>query len=431
MKLKKYIDIGASIAEDCSIHNTEGYTYSGIFNYENSPYGSVAVLNGSNYIQTTEFQQFIQNTGIFTISFRAKRDATNNTDYVFSASGLDGGGDLQGWFLYFNSSDYIYINIFADGDTIITAGLPLTGVTSTDWNTYSVVGDGTNINLYVNGIAKGQMGSITTANLGGTQHIAPTIGFSSSGMKGLIADVIICDWVWETNEITNFVNGAVFDKEQDIYVKWPLDSDSSADDESWKANNGASGYGFDGTVNGGPSLDYNDVTSSPAIKFTGSEDISLASDIVSSLDGKSELTFSAWVKPNGAGTIIDFIASGDAKFRITYKSNQSVMVTVTTSSGNSASNTSNIQLNDGVWNNLIAIVDLTNDVLRIFINGTEDDATYALTGEASFDDRGTAGYIGNDGSGDYFSGSVSDLKIYESVLTISQIKEVSNYCLGC
>lgn len=216
-KRQRYKNAGVYFAEECSIHRSETSVYVDMDTSVNTPYGTLLYFDGANYINTKNFQNFITQTGVFTISFKAKRDSAATFDTVMDSR--DANPNTFGWAVHFNNAGYLYVSAYNDDNVVFSGGLPF-GVDSTTWNSYSLVGDGSNIVFYVNGSSVGTISTITGANLGSDQTIPTTISSSIFPFSGLIDDIVIDDRVWSAQELTDYTNNDIFDYSKKIFEEY-------------------------------------------------------------------------------------------------------------------------------------------------------------------------------------------------------------------
>lgn len=430
MRISRYDKIGAFLSEDCTPNTSPASIYNGMSTTSSSAYGTLFDFDGTNSIQTPTFQHFIQRTGVFTIAFRAKLIGVTGTKIPMYS--LDGD---NGWTLYFLNADRLYMSAKNNAQGVIGVdyfNLSLGGgVTTTDWNDYVIIGDGTTVTLYVNGNEIDTM-AVATGNLTpdtGDQVQPTIIGAATNGVIGSLTSIVITPYMWSARDIENYTNLDEFDCEKDIYSKWELSSTTDTNDSSFKASNGDSSYGFDGAKVGTFSdTEFNDRLGQNALVFPGTAYLTFDSDIAQQLSGKSEISLSCWVKNTSGGTIIAIMAdSDDPLFEVTINSNGTISVTVTTDifAPDGVTVTSNIKIPDTEWHHILATVDLSSDAICIFIDGTADDSVHTGTGGSEFPpDFHTTSYLGtNADQSKTFTGTLSNIKLFEKTLSMQEGRE--------
>jgi len=194
----------------------------------------------------------------------------------------------------------------------------------------------------------------------------------------------------------------------------------------------ASGYGNNGTL-------YNFVspngwtTSTPysvigsgqgkyALSFDGADDYVLTNGLVLSKIAGNKLTLEVWAKPNFvSGQQYLFTKNGPYFLRLNGNKLEALILTEisgwTTHSGTKT-------LTAGNWHHLVATYDGTN--VNLYVNGQFDTSTPKngnLAGDGCAQiGRYTDGGC-NSGVGGYFNGTIDDVRIYSTALSIGEIQE--------
>jgi RHS repeat-associated protein len=162
-------------------------------------------FNGpSTYIKlngTEDGHAFIQNTGRFTIAAFIKLNNVNTRAEILSNGGSSG---LKGFRFMYETTGGSYgthqlrFNTIAGARTsAITLGEPYT-INDTNWHHVAVVGDGNNIQFYVDGVADGAPQTLTARSTGSSTYptlIAATVNPGNPtplvGMQGSIDEVMV------------------------------------------------------------------------------------------------------------------------------------------------------------------------------------------------------------------------------------------------
>src|SRR3989344_2629140 len=182
-----------------------------------------------------------------------------------------------------------------------------------------------------------------------------------------------------------------------------------------------------GTASGSPT--YTDGKIGKAISLDGSS----YANIASTPTPGSEITISAWIKPSSpSGTII---YRGDSSYRISYRfsvSSGKLRYAFSTSPGSNpdvtAISNGSIIVDGSAWTFVTTTYSSTDGSVKLYINGVAD-GTASRTGAINSTPAITN--IGADNpAGNYFSGSIDDLRIYSRALTPSEITELYNYTGG-
>jgi hypothetical protein len=137
-----------------------------------------------------------------------------------------------------------------------------------------------------------------------------------------------------------------------------------------------------------------------SFKFISSDTSQINLGDVTYLDGASELTLSAWVKPTAAGTAAaDAIFGKDGPTRgfylATYTGNKFRFFVSTTGSSNDSFN-SNASYTIGEWIHLAATWDGSN--MKIYINGSEDNTRTTTNATGTLQNNSNSFEIGNLGN---------------------------------
>jgi hypothetical protein len=203
--------------------------------------------------------------------------------------------------------------------------------------------------------------------------------------------------------------------------------DSSA---YWKFDEGSgaiasdsSGSGNDGMINGATWETINCKAGS-CLRFDGIDDYVLVTES-DSLNIDGDMTIEAWVYATGwsgqyPGIISKYWPSG--YLLGINNGSQSWSVWLRTTTGGFVSSASDEELVLNRWTHLAAVRG-TDNVVRIYINGTAQSWQPTLTG--SIVQAGTDVNIGRWG-GDYFAGIIDNLKVYDRALTEAEIQTHAN-----
>jgi len=178
----------------------------------------------------------------------------------------------------------------------------------------------------------------------------------------------------------------------------------------------SSGKGLAGTIAG--------ATSSPsgkfgrALSFDGVNDLVTVAD-ANPLDLAAGMTLEAWVKPtvsSGWRTVLLKERAGGLAYALYGSSdNGRPMTEILAGSTREARGTT--VLPAGQWSHIAATYD--KSTLRLYVNGTQV-ASAALAGTL-FNSPGALRIGGNSVWGEYFSGLIDEVRVYERALTAAEI----------
>jgi hypothetical protein len=288
-----------------------------------------------------------------------------------------------------------------------TAQLPLN-----TWSHVAATYDGTNLRLYVNGTLVGtraMSGQVTaTANplrIGGN-----TIW--GEYFAGRIDEVRIYNRPLAATEITRDMNAAIVSGLVAAYG-FEEASGTTATDTSGKGNNGTL-QGAARTANG---------RFGRALSFDGVNDWVTVAD-AASLDS-TRVTVEAWVYPTTLSgwrtTVLKERAGGLVYGLYAHDNAPNPAMTIAMSGvDQSASGSASLPLN--TWTHLAATYDGTT--IRLFVNGVQA-GTRAVSGSLAAS-TGPLRIGGNAVWGEYFSGRIDEVRIYNRALSAAEIQADMN-----
>jgi prepilin-type N-terminal cleavage/methylation domain-containing protein len=252
---------------------------------------------------------------------------------------------------------------------------------------------------------------IVTMN-GATQKatVAKSQVFSNSLRSSLMANLIS---EWKFDELTTAVQGSSIQDTWSGGNTGTLSTNSDGLDKIKTGSNCVSGncLSFDGTD------DY--------VYVSGSDSTS------SNLAITGAITLSAWVKFNNTSTSqfiigrgLAFASNGNYGYALTRLNSTSKIrfETYSTTAGDWLASTSTF--NDNNWHYVVGTWDGTINAAgkKIYIDGTLDSqgtSLISVIGQPSYEFR-----VGKDGAGNYkFNGLIDDVRIYNTAIPTSQIKE--------
>jgi len=183
--------------------------------------------------------------------------------------------------------------------------------------------------------------------------------------------------------------------------------------------------GHDGTLTNGPSWDTGSIDG--GLSFDGANDyVNVPYDANLSLTGG--MTFTAWVNTldtsGGYKAILatDVPGNGASNYWFGIENDELVFGFWAVESFRTVK-TSGSNLQSDTWYHLAASFDNATDVVRLYVDGTEvhmGTITYEPTTETA--DL----WIGHSVDGEYWSGTLDDVRIYDSVLGQAEISDIAN-----
>ena len=205
----------------------------------------------------------------------------------------------------------------------------------------------------------------------------------------------------------------------------------------WNFDEGSGTTAADSSGNGNTGTLYNTPTWTTSGMNGGGLNFAAASSQYvnlgtnSSLAGgsPSAITVSAWVKPTGSGyeeiaarrdgsslswmLWIDYTSDGRARFGTEVTSGPNPDYTVVSP-----------YITPGVWTHIVGVYSISDGVLRIYVNGVAAGTT---AGGGTINSSSQRTFIGADAwSGNYFNGTIDDVRIYNRALSASEVGRLYN-----
>lgn len=148
-------------------------------------------------------------------------------------------------------------------------------------------------------------------------------------------------------------------------------------------------------------------------------------------------TIACWLKTSAStGTVVSGSATTAGLFRagISISTGTFVASSRSTNAGTLYGRATVATYNDGTWHHVAGVVDIANDTIDLYVDGsliastTLTNGTIAWTTSATANDASAAVRIGQYNSGSYFNGSLADMRFYQRELVAADISDL--YALG-
>ncbi len=159
-----------------------------------------------------------------------------------------------------------------------------------------------------------------------------------------------------------------------------------------------------------------------ALKFDGGDD---SIDISGALQSSLPFTFSAWVKTNNAGVnaiLIQGNNANDTKVGIEVNGTNAHLRYQGTSSNENFAGTSVI--NDSEWHHIVGVFKSASD-RELFVDGVSEATNTNTLALPTFNNL-NIGFQEDQSPGNYFDGSIDDVRIYNRALSAGEIARMYN-----
>jgi len=398
-----------------------------------------------------------------------------NANSVISSISSSATGTVSGWIKYpstgstaymitFTSNTYQtqqqYLTIQKSSDEKATAQLKDRWILKTDnvvfspgnWYHYAVTQNGTEPKLYINGTeySSGNGATMTLyTGTNGTEWWPNLSGFNTVTMGGMIWNSLGTVYTnYGDQDLSNIsiFNSALTSSQVSTLFNFgtPQTAISFSPQAWWKLDNtttgiqDSSGNGNNGTNNGAtqvnssvaftpswkiptalaiPSINY---TSALKLESSNSESVAFSSSINTS----STTTFSMWLKPTSTNNQY-LLSTGSGVNGILIRNSKIYFYDFNAGSGFPQSSDISSTLADGNWHHLAITRD--NKSINFYLDGdTINLGTPAFTADFTSFNISDFGKTYNTGQGAYYNGEVSNLAIFNSVLSQPNIQTLYN-----
>ena len=200
--------------------------------------------------------------------------------------------------------------------------------------------------------------------------------------------------------------------------------------------------GTDGTLTNSGNTSASSVTgpggSYPlALSLDGTNDfISLTTGNAAVLQNVGAWTAAAWIKTSDSSSTIFSAQTSGTGFRAAIEITAGTFSTRSRSSnaGSIYGRATVATYNDGNWHHVAGVVDIANDTVDLYVDGsliastTLTGGTIAWTTSATANDASSNVWIGQYNSGTYYAGDLADVRVYQRELVAADISDL--YALG-
>lgn len=382
-------------------------------------------------------------TGNFTISYWFKTSLSVYKPIVAKRLATPSYNQYQTGVGYVNSLgnpvDSGSVFFFAS-DGVNKQGVHTTATNYADgaWHHVDVTRTSSGVLMYVDGVLVSLVidsAGISSQNYSNSGNF--NIGYSNSSyfFSGSLDEVRIYNRALSASEIWDLYQAGAADKvnsadsqidplEKGMVGYWKLDdgSGTSAAD--------ASGNGNTGTLVNSPSWVAGQING--ALSFNGTNQRAYVTSSSSLNFGSgSPFSVSAWIKttqtvPGGKNLrfINKFTNSPSYKgYIMEIDENQKVVFyTKDGTTVNQVSSTSTI--NDGAWHHLVAVREISSGLLRIYVDGVQQNAASITNGDLSVSSNLNLGFELLLADNVYLNGSLDEIRIYNRALSVEEVSKL-------
>jgi len=405
MELKRF---QTSWSEDCSdlAYIRKHYTVTGNPTPSTMGYGKCLNFDGSDTFNiTNEVKGFLDYSTNFTINIRV--DFTNtsanqgligsniasNVGPIRCVTAYTGGNNYPRFELVGNSGNYAM-----NGTTVLNDGTEYI---------LSFIKEGDNFKIYVNGVLDTSTDFTfgTTKAIGANEYLVGFAGYyySSSKMK----DVVVDNRAWTVQELLDFSKGTTFDYDKNLISEWDMSNTGTVPDIGWKGNenNGT-------TVN----MDLTNVKEN-GLKFNGSNEY-ITTPLT--IDVNEQYTFSWWCISDIYGGASSWIGGNGSNCIQIRNSGLNIQV-LDGGSGSDSLATTSSPLVVGEMQHIAVVWDGITSIGKIYVDGHLEKEGVIQPG--TYLNRNM--YIAGSFNGQYFNGLINYVKVYNGLLTYTQVKDLN------
>ncbi|MBU2036859.1 LamG domain-containing protein, partial [Patescibacteria group bacterium] len=435
-------NMGTTSARDLSGNNNTGWLLNGVKKTEGINGQALSFDGVDDYVNVADSNS-LDITNNLTLSFWMKAaNLTQTNSYLLSKlSGSSNNAYSVVW-EYANNTVEFYAISYGFGRPSTNSQIT---INDTNWHHIIYTYDGATWRGYKDGVEAitpvslvssltATAGNLLIGSFNGTQYL----------FNGLIDDVRVYNRALSAGEITDLYNlGAsrltvnapppsIANTSGSLVGYWTFNgADTNWSSATAGTTNDLSGSGNTGTMtNMSQSLSPVPGISGQALKFNGVSSYVNVGNVLAT----GEKTISFWFKSNSISRskfLVYFVNTGytNVDFLVVGTSGSKILASGNDAGASSA--TINSTLLSSQWYH-VTVVKTTGDVSKIYINGIDDTLATSgfyegaivnsLIGSGWYFDGGAETYV----QGNYFNGSIDDVRIYNRALTAGEILQLYN-----
>jgi len=320
----------------------------------------------------------------------------------------------NGKFVFFWDDASDQIGVASDGSTTVSSAA--SSVLINTWYHVVAVRDttGAATKIYINGTQSGSTGDSGTPASGLNNGIIGNNSVGNTPLDGYLSDVRVWSRLLSTAEITQLYEGSKNNYRigatgsslsKGLIGHWPLTTDNQ--DATYDSKD-STPYGNHGTGN-------NLVVGSTYTEFNA---VNSKVDLGTNIVDVGDTTISAWVYTQGSGEAVNEMIYENRKFILFWSDTNDQILLSSDGSTTAASATNSVLIN--TWYHVVATRPSAGTNTNIYINGL-------LSGTANQNSGTPASGTANDAIGNNeastatFDGFLADVRVYNRLLTTSEI----------
>jgi hypothetical protein len=406
-----------------------GGTLSGVAVISNGSYtGTAAITDAVRYGDPVKLKKVF---GKLTVGIRFRTTQATGNHYMFAKYFTAGDGMFYLWHVASSNRVDVVFQNNVGGHTVGTGTITGLSVADGEWHSAVGVYDGTNVTVYVDGVAGATVGALTgdlyqtTKNL----YVGSVSDSSSSTWVGDLKDSFISSRAFTADEVLDWHEQDTFSEIDDSKTLISLPMRTQYNDGTQKTVNIGSLGGTVTVGDGSTGTTYPTQLNPQGMSFDGGD--YLKSATVTSMSGDFNGSFSILIKSGSTSTDVPISLGADtsdprASFGISINSG-GVVGSFGAEFNSATHRTAGGLVNYEQWNHLV--VTKTAGTItagtKLYLNGEEIAAAATNANTPSL--QAGPFNVGNwvTGMGSTYDGTILYPKLWDFVLTQTQVKELA------
>ncbi|MEQ8604225.1 MAG: LamG-like jellyroll fold domain-containing protein [Marivibrio sp.] len=291
------------------------------------------------------------------------------------------------------------------------------------WTHVAVTYDGSQVQLYVDGVASGAAQTVGLDITGGDATIGAAVD-NAKYFEGDLAEFRVWSEAKSASDLAAFKDGRLTGEEANLEGWWPLDEgvDASVFDRSGAGSHGTVDGATWRNAAGGPPF----APGEAALSLDGVDDrVNLGAD-AALFSGTTSFTLESWIKIDAAAIAsknaqIFTLGADAAGERADLRVDQTTGELHFTTYGLSPATKSGVSVADGTWKHIAAVYDAAAQTMQLYVDGAAAGAAVSYAAKPPDISAGVA-YLGPPaGASSFFEGSVSEARIWSGARSAAEI----------